>query len=553
MLHTLTRAFLIPLLALTGLAVLWLAMSPPVAQAHANQSTALVSTVDQEIDHGRKPGSYLHATLLDRAVNTATAQLNPSVTYTIHPLPRHKLQGLLSGQNQLVGKQGASIFFTKTVSTEIDNCFASNGRQVVVEPSTMITYCFIAVNTGSVTLTHHTIVDENLGTLIENLAYTLTPFGTEDNAAFIPITTLITKTVASNAVWTAQANPLTVSASDATLVIVPTIDIDSSVVANSINCSGGKKSLRVAPNTPLLYCYALKNTSPITLPIQTVLDSQLGLLADNLHHPLPAGGTFTITHTVAAIDSGTSVVTWTSATEEGVAVTASDIVTVQVPASIELIAGASIGGDACSGSTTLTVTYGTNVIFCYLIRNKGALPLQQHHITDDINGTEIFTRVVDVDRLLGVTLTTEITRSIVNHVKWEAANINGDATIENAIVTIAMTPTTIAELFLYRDNNRNNQPDPGEAGIPQVNIVLTSPSGTTFSDTTNAAGIALFAPLPEAGNYTIDIDSATLPAGAVPGQSLGNLNLVKDRHTIHAIGYQVEDAEQKIYLPMITK
>lgn len=476
------------------------------------------------------------------------------ITYTIYPLPRHKLRGLFDAQSAIVSGQGASIFFTKTVGTEIDDCLESNMHELTVAPTTTVTYCYIVVNTGSVTLTEHTVVDEQLGMVATNLPYTLTPYGTADNAAFLPVTTLITKTVASSATWTAKKDTIVASASAATLVIVPTINIRSTVIANSFTCSGGEKSLRVALNTPLLYCYALKNTSPITLPIQTVIDSKLGTLADNLRHPLPPGGTFTITQTVAAIHSTTSVVTWTSTTEEGVQVSASDIVTVQVPASIDLIGRASMTDDACSGATSLTVDYGSNVVFCYLIRNNGGIALQRHQIRDKLHGTyDTFTRTVEPGQLLAVTLTKMITQNVVNSVTWIASTDKGDTTIGEAVITVTVTPTTAAEIFIYKDNNQNNQPEPSETGIPQVVITLTSPSGHVFSAKTNGVGIAIFAPLPEAGNYQIAIDQTSLPFNHVHGETLEEITVRSKEWVTKSIGYQETDVDSQIYLPVITR
>jgi|GEM_PF-2920394 len=551
MLHTLTRAFLIPLLAFACLVVLWLVMGSTPTQAHFLPSFTTLSVVAGEATNADKTAN----SIADQATETTVAPQMTSLTDTIkiYPLPRHKLRGLFDAQAMIVTGQGASIFFTKTVGTDIEDCFASKIHELVVAPTTTVTYCYIAVNTGSLTLTHHTIVDEKLGTLATDLPFTLTPFGTDNDAAFFPFMSLITQTSASNATWTAKQDAFVASASDATLVIVPTIDIDSTVVANSARCSGGQKSLRVALNTPLLYCYALKNTSPITLPIQTVIDSNLGTLVNNLRYPLPAGATFTITHTVAAIHSATSVVTWTSATDEGVAVTASDIVTVQVPASIDLLARASTAGDACSGATSLTVAFGSPVVFCYLIRNNGGAALQQHQITDGVNGTEAFTRTVEVDRLLGVTVTKVITQNMVNTVTWLAKGTNGDVTIDEAVITVSVTPTTAAQVFIYQDSNQNNQSDAGEFGIAQVIITLTSPSGQIFSAKTNAVGIAIFAPLPEAGSYTIAIDQTSLPLNYVRGETLEEITIRSGELVTMSIGYQEADIAKKVYLPTIAK
>ncbi len=547
MLHTLTRAFLIPLFALTCFVLFWLAMSNTSAQAHLLHASTLLSNRTALVARALSADPKLDNRATDQAAVAAP------ITYTILPLPQHKLRGLFNAQKLIVPNLGASIFFTKTVGTEIDDCFASTLHELIVAPITSVTYCYIVVNTGSVTLTEHTLVDEKLGALTTNYPYTLTPYGTADATAYLSATDLTTQTITSNATWTAKKDSFVASASDATLVIVPTIALHSTVVANSATCSGGQKNLRVALHTPLLYCYALKNTSPITLPIQTVIDSNLGILADNLRHPLPPGGTFTITQTVAAIHSSSSVVTWTSATEAGVQVSASDIVTVQVPVSLALLARASVASDACGGTTALTVDYGSSVVFCYLIHNNGGIALQQHKISDELYGTyDTFTQTVEVDQLFAVSVTKVITANIVNSVTWVVSGSNGDVTIGEALITVAVTPTTAAEIFIYKDTNQNNLPDLVETGIAQVVITLISPSGQRFAATTNGTGIAIFAPLPEAGNYQITIDQASLPFNPIHGETLEEITIRSGKRVTKSIGYQ-EAINNKLYLPTITK
>lgn len=501
---SLMRAFLIPIIALTSLILFWLAFTKPFIQvtlAHAPTSAAKVRPPQPE------------TVTQDAAKASAPAQMQPSttVTYTLQPLSRSKLRQLLQGRNLMINPQGASITFLKTVGLTAEECLQGQGHTLVVAPATQVTSCFIAVNTGSITLTKHTVIDQQLGVLITDLPYDLTPAGTENDAAFFHVTHLLTKTATSSATWTARNEILQASASDQTQVIVPTIEMNSTIAANSQKC-GQEKSLRVTLNTTLLYCYRLRNTSPITLPVQTLVDSNLGRLIDNKALPLPAGSTVTVSRTVTASHSSTSVVTWTSSTENNVQIIASDLITVQVPASIRLTASASLNPDACNKATALQVNTADTVIFCYLIHNNGDTPFQRHRFSDNLTlSHQPFPFILGTNRLLAVTLTAVLTRNMVNTVTWTAYNDNGTMATDSAVVTVTVIPSATQTIAVYYDVDRDQRFDQYEAGIANVAVTLTSPTNRAFTVRTDSAGLAIFTNLPEVGQFRVAIDPASLP------------------------------------------
>ena len=532
MLHTLMRAFLIPLMAVLGFVVFWLAFTHTIAQAQV-----VFPTADSTVTAAGSTTPYEINLPVVRADASATLpQAASPVTYTIRPIPPQKLRRLLEGR-QLLGSTGASITFLKTVGLTADDCYEGKGHELVVAPATVVTYCYIALNTGTVTLTKHTIVDEQLGVLANSLVYTLTPFGTENAAAFFSVSQLITTTSTSKATWTAQQDTMTASGSDQTRVIVPTIEVNSTIVANSPKC-GRDKSLRVALNTTLLYCYRLKNTSPITLPIQTLVDSTLGKLMDNQRLPLPGGATVMVTRTVSASHSSTSVVTWTSSTTNNVKIMASDAVTVQVPASIKLTASPSLNSDACNKGATLKVNSGSTVVFCYLVRNNGDTSFTTHHITDTLYGAyEPFTQTLPVNGLLAVSLTKVITQATVNTVTWTASNSDGTMATSQAIVRIEITPSATIEIGVYYDIDRDQTFDRYEPGLPNVGVTITSPTNRHFMTRTSAEGGAMFTKLIELGQYTVTIDAASLPRNYAPNGMPNQVTVTDTQHTSTYIGY----------------
>ncbi|MBH0130352.1 SdrD B-like domain-containing protein [Salinibacterium sp. NK8237] len=77
---------------------------------------------------------------------------------------------------------------------------------------------------------------------------------------------------------------------------------------------------------------------------------------------------------------------------------------------------------------------------------------------------------------------------------------------------------------VWLDLNNDGVEDPGEPGLPNVDVTLVwfGPDGVagggddlTFVETTDANGQYLFDGLPE-GNYSVTVDTATLPAGLLP-------------------------------------
>lgn len=506
---SLMRAFLIPIIALTSLLIFWSAFTNTFIQV-----TLAADSVRMAAASSPRPEIVMpEATASQTAVRL---QAPTAVTYTLQPVPRQHLRHLLQGRQLLLTPQGAAITFLKTVGLTADDCFQGKGHTLVITPTTVVTYCFIAVNTGSITLTNHTVVDQQLGALITDLPYVLTPAGTDNDAAFFPVTQLMTKTVTSSATWTAKNATMQTSASDQTQVIVPTIEMNSTIAANSRQC-GKEKSLRVALNTSLLYCYRLRNTSPITLPIQTLVDSNLGRLIDKQALPLPAGGALTVSRTVTASHSSISVVTWTSSTENNVQVIASDAITVQVPASIRLSATASLTSDACNKATSLLVRKGSTVVFCYLIHNNGDTPFQRHRFTDTLYiSQDSFSYTLGANRLLAVTLTAVLTRSTINTVTWTAYNDNGTMATDSAVVTVNVIPSATQPVAIYYDVDRDQGYDRYEEGIANVAVTLTSPSNRTFTARTDSAGLASFTSLPEVGQFRVAIDPASLPQGFAP-------------------------------------
>jgi hypothetical protein len=91
-----------------------------------------------------------------------------------------------------------SISLTKTVGTVPGVCAVTDA--VTVTAGTEVYYCFVATNTGATTFEFHDLVDSELGTILNDLPYTLAP-GASSPQVIVPETPMAT--VTNTATWTA--------------------------------------------------------------------------------------------------------------------------------------------------------------------------------------------------------------------------------------------------------------------------------------------------------------------------------------------------------------
>lgn len=99
-----------------------------------------------------------------------------------------------------------AIAVTKTVGLDATACATTSNIQAPY--NSFVTYCYTVANTGNVTLTHHTVVDDKLGTLWSNNPLDLGP----GDSAFFTVTTQITDSVTNVVAWTATVTGTAISA-----------------------------------------------------------------------------------------------------------------------------------------------------------------------------------------------------------------------------------------------------------------------------------------------------------------------------------------------------
>jgi hypothetical protein len=91
-----------------------------------------------------------------------------------------------------------AIELSKTVGTVPGVC--ADTDEITVDAGTEVYYCFQVENTGDVTLNFHSLVDSELGTILDGLPYVLEP-GVFSPEVIVPATPLVT--TVNTATWTA--------------------------------------------------------------------------------------------------------------------------------------------------------------------------------------------------------------------------------------------------------------------------------------------------------------------------------------------------------------
>lgn len=105
-----------------------------------------------------------------------------------------------AGDYEVVG--GAAITMVKTVGTNLDPNDCATTDPISVPAGTTVQYCYTVTNTGTEQLNYHTVVDDQLGVLLQNFPFALTPGA----SAFFTAQTQIDNTVTNSATWDALIN-----------------------------------------------------------------------------------------------------------------------------------------------------------------------------------------------------------------------------------------------------------------------------------------------------------------------------------------------------------
>lgn len=193
------------------------------------------------------------------------------------------------------------------------------------------------------------------------------------------------------ATWTASFGGNSTVDSDSARVIVtprqPQIDLHKTVGVDSGACAT-TTTITVPTGTTVYYCYTVKNTGNVTLPVHTLMDNKLGNLLVNFPFDLGPGKSVstvqagkTISAVIATSTDNTG--TWTAAVPGGGSVSDSAVARVVVgKAAISVNKTVGKTATGCAPTPLISVQQGEQIYFCVIIENTGDFTLT-HHVVDD--------------------------------------------------------------------------------------------------------------------------------------------------------------------------
>ncbi len=206
----------------------------------------------------------------------------------------------------------AAITLEKTVGTDPSTCAATSTISLPFFGDD-VTYCYTVTNIGNVALTLHDLVDDQLGTILDDFPFTLAAGA----STFITQTATVTETTVNNATWTATDGvTTTVQASDTAVVNVavpqPSINVNKTVGTDPAVCATSDSVTLPFGGGDVTYCFEIENTGNITLTNHNLTDSELGAILTNFSYTLAPGASAFITETANIVLTTVNTATWTA-------------------------------------------------------------------------------------------------------------------------------------------------------------------------------------------------------------------------------------------------
>ncbi len=338
----------------------------------------------------------------------------------------------------------AAIVLTKTASTAPTGCGATN--TLTVFEGTQVTYCYTVRNTGDVTLTAHSLIDTQLGTILNAFAFSLAPGA----STFITRTATLTQTTTNAATWTASDGVVSVVAgSTATVTVTPAADVSISKTATPA---------RVPVGGVLNYSIVVTNTGPATATTVVVND----VLPSGLGSPVIATtlGTCSITNLVVTCQLGSMgagssaaiAIAATAPSSRGVITNTASVSSPNDPSTANNSASAStailapglrltktVGANASACATTNAIPVPTTTVmtYCYTVQNTGDYTFTTHTLTD----TQLGTIVSGLNQTLAPGASTFITRS--EPVSQTTTNVAAWTASDGTVTSTASSSATV--------------------------------------------------------------------------------------------------------------
>lgn len=315
------------------------------------------------------------------------------------------------------------INLVKTVNTTPGTCPGANS--ITVLPGTPVNYCYQVTNTGSVTLTLHTLTDNKLGVLIP----VNTPILLPPAASYTFSTTaVITQSVVNTGNWTADdgLGNIAVDNDNASVtVLMPTITLTKTVSDIPETCALIDE-ITVITGSSVTYCYEIENTGAVTVTSHTLFDDALGAIFTDTLAIVGPGETMVFSTTIEINEDTVNTATWTAEEPFGNQAQAVDTATVHATdPGLTLFKTVTADVGVCPGTDDLSVVPETEVTYCFELKNTGTTTLTTHTLIDDHLGTILDGQSIEIapGGSHQVSVDIVITQDVSNLATWTATDV----------------------------------------------------------------------------------------------------------------------------------
>lgn len=226
----------------------------------------------------------------------------------------------------------------------------------------------------------------------------------------------------------------------AEIQLVKTVGTDPAVCAES-------HEITVPTGTQVTYCFELVNSGEIPMTVHDLVDSQIGEIWSGYELEIPAWSSTIVTRTVQVQQTITNTATWTASDGMSNTLQASDMAVVNVlQPSIVLTKTVGIEPETCSAADSIEVAAGSEVTYCYEVKNQGTLTFTMHDLEDSQLG-ELFSGyalVLSPGESATFLTSTIVMTDVVNTATWTAyAPVGQDGSATDTASVYVVEPSDL--------------------------------------------------------------------------------------------------------------
>lgn len=364
--------------------------------------------------------------------------------------------------------------------------YCPSGKNVEAAADDAIFYCYRLENTGDQTLLWHTLVDSRFGEILNMEVLTAPP------GALVGYYRIGEAQVSNTdyMTWTAtteNGEPLT-DFSQAT-VIVPSLDLTVTAGLDPSTCAApGPLMMERAGDA--IFCLQVHNPNDFALKAHRAFDASGGEITLPPDIVLEPDETLFVTTTAQVTQPTFSQFTWTAkSVTRSTPLSVTDDVEVRTPHISAFLLASTTAPVNCV-SSTLTITVGSQVFYCYFVINDGSIPLEAHVVTDSVFGrVGESTSALVPDDTYGFGITHTLTVTTASTATWRATGAGGIVVEAMATADVIVVAPARLDVRVYVNDGT---PPSGSNGLPGAVVEVTAPTGATQRQTSDEFGTATF-------------------------------------------------------------